>query len=169
MSNTTPILSGETLFDVVIRKYGHMQGIAQLVQDNGIGFTDDAVAGEALLFDDDVSYSELSTVTIETETEEASNEVTVEPGQNIFDLVIQVYGDMSGLKNMANDNNLNLTDDIGAGTILKTRSDVDNSLVVDYLNGKSIKPATALTDTETEELTPQGIGYWQIEYNFKVS
>ncbi len=169
MSSTTPILSGETLFDVVIRKYGHMQGIAQLVKDNDIGFTDDAVAGEQLLFDDDVSYNDLATVTIETETEEAANEVTVEAGQNIFDLVIQVYGDLSGLKNMADDNDLGLTDDINAGATLKTRSDVDNQLVVDYLNGKGIKPATALTDTETEELTPEGIGYWQIEYDFIVS
>lgn len=171
MSNSTSIQANETLFDVAIREYGHLQGIKNLIQDNDLGFTDEPEAGTDMEIDSSASFITLSKVSIATASElsDTPNEETVKAGQNMFDLAIQVYGDLSGILNLANDNDKSLTDDLEAGETLQCREETISDTVVDFFSNREQKPATALTDTETEELTPEGIGYWQIEYDFIVS
>lgn len=97
-----------------------------------------------------------------------SKTATVQPGQTIFDLAIQEYGDLSGLVELASDNNKSLTADIVAGENLKV-GQTKNKLITDFYKGRSIKPATGTTESEIEQLKPEGIGYWAIEHDFVVS
>ena len=169
MNNTTVILSGETLFDVAIKRYGHMQGLAKLIADNGLSFTDEPTPGYVLELDESVSFDNLKTVIVAAQVTELSNESTIEAGQNIFDMALQIYGDLSGLVELSNDNGKALTDEVTAGEKVKSRNQLKNKLVVQYYQGKNLKPASGLSPAESEELKPEGIGYWAIEYDFEVS
>ncbi len=168
MLATSVILSGETLFDVAIREYGHMQGISQLASDNGISLTGDVVPGTQLQIDNSVLF-DLPEVQIEKYTEVAPNSYVVEASQNIFDVAIQKYGSLEGLVLLAEDNSKDLTEELSTGEILKTRNTVKNKLVVDYLNGAGLKIATGLTPEQNEDLAPEGIDYWAIGVDFVVS
>lgn len=97
-----------------------------------------------------------------------SKTAIVQPGQTIFDIAIQEYGDLSGLADLAGDNNKSLTADIAAGENLKV-GQTKNKPITDFYKGRNIKPATGTTESEIEQLKPEGIGYWAIEYDFEVS
>lgn len=169
MIKTTSILPGETLFDVAVREYGHMQGVFELAQDNGVGMTNALEPGTELSIDDAVSFKTLKGITIALQTSELPNEVMAEPYQNMFDLALQAYGDLAGVFQLAKDNELDMTADIKPGDVLKTRKEVINKLIFEYYRGRGIKPATGLTPEENELLKPEGIDFWGIEYDFIVS
>ena len=169
MIKTTSILPGETLFDVAVRDYGHMQGVFNLAKDNGIGMTDDLSPGTELKVDDSISFKALKGISISLQTTELPNDVTAEPSQNMFDLAVQVYGDLSGVFNLAKDNGKEMTGELTAGEVLKSRKEVANKLIVDFYKGRNIKPATGLSPEESNELKPEGIDFWAIEYDFIVS
>ncbi len=169
MNKTTAILSGETLFDVAIKRYGHMQGLAKLIVDNGLSFTDEPAPGYVLQLDELERFDNLPTVTVAKQVNELPNEATAEAGQNMFDMALQIYGDISGLVELSNDNSRSLTSDTSAGDKLKSSTQLKNKLLVEYYKGQNIKPATGLTPAESEQLKPEGIDYWAIEYDFEVS
>ncbi|MBI9063289.1 MAG: hypothetical protein JEZ14_15010, partial [Marinilabiliaceae bacterium] len=83
MIKPTNILPGETLFDVAVRDYGHLQGVFNLAKDNGIGMTGDLSPGTDLKIDDSLSFKALKGISISLQTTELPNEVTVEPSQNM--------------------------------------------------------------------------------------
>jgi len=171
MTTTTSIQlkAGETLFDVAVKHYGHMQGLLNLINDNGLGFTDEPLAGHVLELNESVSFGNLKKITIATQVSALPNVETIKAGQSLFDMALQIYGDLSGLKELAGDNKLNLTQDISAGQILKSRPNLKNRYVVAFFKDRKYKPASGLTPAESEELKPEGIGYWAIEYDFEVS
>jgi hypothetical protein len=171
MTETTSIQAGETLFDVAIREYGHLQGVLNLIKDNGLGFTDEPAAGLALEVDRSASFDNLKSARISAveETTDLPNEVTVQAGQNMFDIALQVYGDLSGIIELAKDNGKGLTKDLTAGEVLKSRSKLKNKPVADFFEGRKSKPATGLNQSESEQLKPEGIGYWAIGLDFIVS
>lgn len=171
MTNTTSIQlkPGETLFDVAIKRYGHMRGLLNLIDDNGLGFTDEPIPGHVLEVDGSVSFTNLKKLKIATQVSKLPNVETVRAGQTLFDLALQIYGDLSGLGELTEDNYLNLTQDLTPGYVLKSRSELKNKQVVNFFKASKNKPATGLTTTQTEELKPEGIGYWALEYDFVVS
>jgi hypothetical protein len=169
MIKTTSILPGETLFDVAVRDYGHMQGVFQLAKDNGIGMTDELAPGGELEVDESISFKELRGISIALQTVELPNEVAAEPYQNMFDIAVQLYGDLSGVFQLAKDNSKDMTTELLPGEVLKSRKEVINKLIVDYYRGRNIKPATGLSPEENEQLKPEGIDYWAIEVDFIVS
>lgn len=153
---------------MAVRNYGHLQGVTQLAFDNGISLTQEVSAGDKLKVNKQVSF-DLPVVTIQQQTTIAPNQLIVEPWQNIFDIAVQAYGDLSGLVNLTADNLKSLTGNIVPGETLKTRNVVINKLVVDFIKGKGIKIATGLAPEKDAELKPEGIEYWAIEYDFIVS
>ena len=88
-------------------------------------------------------------------------------GQNFIDMVCQLTGSYESVIEMAILNNRGITTPLVIGQEIKA-SAVINQDVVNIFRKK--QPATALeqnTDDAIEEL--EGIGYWIINKNFKVS
>ena len=66
-------------------------------------------------------------------------------------------------------NGLSLTDDLPAGAEIKLPDSVNkDSDVLNYYTSKRLQPATAVIMLPEEERL-EGIGYWAISVDFKVS
>ncbi len=167
MTKSINIKAGENLFDAAIRMYGDMSGLLHLVEFNNVGFTDEIRAGQ-VISGDDISF-EKKTVNVILLTEIIPNSIEVEAGQSLFDIAVQEYGSIEGLFHLTQDNNLSLTEELEPAKSISVRTEASKQNVVDFFKGRNLKPATGLTPTENEQLKPEGIEYWAIEYDFVVS
>ncbi len=86
-------------------------------------------------------------------------------GQSLLDIAIQCCGSAEAAYDIAVLNGLSIADDLVAGRELSIPAAVKSS-VVSYYTQKGIRPATALTDTDTAF---GGIDYMGIEIDFIVS
>nr|DAY32261.1 MAG TPA: hypothetical protein [Caudoviricetes sp.] len=89
--------------------------------------------------------------------------------QSLLDIAIQHTGAVENTFAIAVANGLSLTDDLPAGAEIKTpdSANKDND-VLNYYTAKSLQPATAVIMLPEEERL-EGIGYWVIQTDFKVS
>lgn len=75
--------------------------------------------------------------------------VTVETGQSLTDIAIQVYGSAEGAFILAKENGLSVTSQLKAGDVLSYSSDkVIDKRVVDYYAKNGIKPVTGFGSFE---------------------
>ena len=88
--------------------------------------------------------------------------VKVLQGQSLFDIAIQHCGSVEAAFDLACENDLSLTSDV-SGLTLKSVLPVTGTIVKYYQNN-NITPAT-YTDITRDE----GIEFWAVEYDFKVS
>lgn len=99
-------------------------------------------------------------------------EIEVFSGQTVFDVAIQEYGEIEQSLGLLNDNGLSL-DDVLPKSIKVDTDNVSRDDIVFYLsqysrNGE--KPNTDVTTSDTSnDIQPQGIGFWAIKQNFIVS
>lgn len=95
--------------------------------------------------------------------------VKVLPLQSLLDLAVQHTGAVENTFAMAVANGLSLTDDLPAGAEIQLPDNVNkDSDVLNYYTAKRLQPATAvILPSEAERL--EGIGYWVIQTDFKVS
>lgn len=98
-------------------------------------------------------------------------EITVLHNQSLFDVAIQHTGNVMNAFEIAKENSLSVTDYLVSGYKLIIPNGVPfNRDVFDYYNSKKIQPATGTTEgTADGEQELEGIGYWIIEKNFRVS
>ena len=95
--------------------------------------------------------------------------INVLPLQSLLDIAIQHTGVVENTFAMAVANGLSLTDDLLAGTEIKLPDSVNkDSDVLNYYSAKRLHPATAVIMLPEEERL-EGIGYWAISVDFKVS
>ncbi len=89
--------------------------------------------------------------------------------QSLLDIAIQHTGAVENIFAMAVANGLSLTDDLPAGTEIKLPDSANkDSDVLNYYTAKRLQPATAVIMlSEAERL--EGIGYWVIQTDFKIS
>ena len=89
--------------------------------------------------------------------------------QSLLDLAVQHTGAVENTFALAVVNGLSLTDDLPAGAEIKLPDSVnkDNDLL-NYYSAKRLQPATAVILPPEEERL-EGIGYWVIQTDFKVS
>ena len=89
--------------------------------------------------------------------------------QSLLDIAIQHTGAVENTFAIAVANGLSLTDDLPAGAEIKIpdSANKDND-VPNYYTTKSLQPATAVIMLPEEERL-EGIGYWVIQTDFKVS
>ena len=89
--------------------------------------------------------------------------------QSLLDLAVQHTGSVENTFALAVVNGLSLTDDLPAGTEINLPDSVNkDSDVLNYYTAKRLQPATAVIIlSEAERL--EGIGYWVIQTDFKVS
>ena len=89
--------------------------------------------------------------------------------QSLLDLAVQHTGAVESVFAIAVANGLSLTDDLPAGTEIKLPDSVNkDSDVLNYYSAKRLQPATAVIMLPEEERL-EGIGYWVIQTDFKVS
>lgn len=90
----------------------------------------------------------------------------VEHKQSLLDIALQHSGNIDSLFELAALNNLSITDDLNYGSSLEVGGSVNNDVVETYLD-KSIIPATDIDNSQP--LLLEGIGYWIVGTDFKVS
>lgn len=79
--------------------------------------------------------------------------VIVEQRQSLADIAIQVYGDIRGVIDIAQANNLSVTADLEAGTELKCPDVTYDPYLQTYARKNNIKSATGLS--ELDEVQPR--------------
>ena len=95
--------------------------------------------------------------------------ITILHNQSLLDLAVQHTGAVESVFAIAVANGLSLTDDLPAGTEIKLPDSVNkDSDVLNYYTAKRLQPATAVIMLSEEERL-EGIGYWVIQTDFKVS
>lgn len=79
--------------------------------------------------------------------------------QSLFDIAIEVYGDVQGVAWLLEDNRSipGPTGPVEAGQVISIRAEKVNSRAVDYLSN------FAPFQTIEEAILPAGIGYWNTE------
>ena len=88
---------------------------------------------------------------------------------SLLDLAVQHTGAVENTFALAVVNGLSLTDDLPAGAEIKLPDSVNkDSDVLNYYTAKRLQPATAVIMLPEEERL-EGIGYWAISVDFKVS
>lgn len=95
---------------------------------------------------------------------------TILHNQSLLDLAIQHAGSVENAFAIAVANGLSLTDDLESGEALNLEPTTinQNKDILSYYQSKKLQPATAVTQLpEIERL--EGIGYWAISVDFKVS
>lgn len=68
--------------------------------------------------------------------------VTVKAGQTLADIAIQEYGELSAIVDIALMNELSVTAEPPAGTVLYLPNKIYNKQMADYCRRNDVKPAT---------------------------
>lgn len=89
--------------------------------------------------------------------------------QSFLDLAIQHTGSVENAFVLALQNGKSLTDDLVAGEQLYLENTKNNQDILSYYQSKKLQPATGVSHTGGSSLQLQGIGYWVISNDFKVS
>jgi len=90
--------------------------------------------------------------------------------QSLMDFSLQHTGSFKNAFLNAFENGKSITDSLEAGEILSIPANViTDDVILNYYNLKDVKPATAITQSQIDELEANGIGYMIIEETFIVS
>ena len=96
--------------------------------------------------------------------------VEVLDGQTLVDIAAQELGDIDRVFEIAQLNEMNITDELTAGQeILVPDFEISKGNMVDLFADKANAPASSITESEGEDVVPQeGIDYWAIENDFVI-
>lgn len=178
----------QELIDIAVMGCGDATRLFEVAQLNGLGITDLAAAGTAydtpaavltkqklvslfsLPFNAPASNEdmrmEITGNGVLRSVNVADNALRVEDGQTVIDMAMQTTGDAARIFDYAQMNGIAITDDISAGDAVTVPSaTIDKAGIVKMLAVKANKPASGYSTINTEE----GIGFWIIEKDFKVS
>lgn len=99
-----------------------------------------------------------------------SKQVKVLKGQTLVDIVIQELGDADRTVEVAELNEMNITDELTAGDMITVPDfDVSKRAIVNAFINDAFKPASGIGNDEDELVIPlTGIDYWAIENDFVV-
>ena len=145
----------ESVIDLVIRAYGHLEGIIQFSKDNGLPL--DAVETttvERLV--DDIRKAELRNERPMFPPSFAltRTEVSVSRGQNNVDLALQELGSVEGFIAFLKANGIGANDDVAPGTVIKAiTEDIINDDVRNFYKALNHLVNTGVPVTST----PDGI------------
>lgn len=89
--------------------------------------------------------------------------------QSFLDLAIQHTGSVENAFLLALQNGKSLTDDLVAREQLSLENTKNNKDILSYYQSKKLQPATGMSHTGNSSLQLQGIGYWVISNDFKIS
>lgn len=95
--------------------------------------------------------------------------IQVKHNQSFLDVVLQSTGGFVDLFENAIENSKSISDEIIPGEFLNINTGVIDKDIYDFFLNKEIVPAFALSKNDVNQISPTGIGFMQIENNFKVS
>lgn len=90
----------------------------------------------------------------------------VEHKQSLIDLAVQHHGNIDSLHDLIVLNNLSITDDLEYGYEIEIGNPISNNVIENYIE-KNVIPAVDFVPDQN--LIPEGVGYWIIGTDFKVS
>ena len=98
---------------------------------------------------------------------------TILDRQSLFDLALQLHGDISTVFALAEANDLSVSDDLTVEQALQYNdTDTANRIVTTQYGNQHHTPATALSSEITagdNAFLLEGIEYWGIQYDFVIS
>lgn len=89
--------------------------------------------------------------------------------QSFLDVVLQSTGGFVDLFENAIENSKSISDEVIPGEFLNVNTKVVDNDIYEFFKNKEVVPAFALSENDANQISPTGIGYMQIENNFKVS
>lgn len=95
------------------------------------------------------------------------NNKIVKAGQTLGDIAVQYGGTAENRFILAALNGIGITDALTSGQTIDA-GDVTVFAVADYFRKYNINPATSAMQ-QIEDLAPEGVEFWAIEYDFIVS
>lgn len=188
---TITVEKGQTLFDATLQLCGSLEGLFDILILNNLTIDDELVAGTELKVSaptDKITYNVINGLgivpaTLETPPFVASGNdavvikvasapsnlsTTVEVGQTIFDIAVQLHGTLEGLFDVIQKNNSSITGTLTPGTLMVASSPIEQG-VRSGIQSLNIIPCTEYTVTSSSDVIPEGVDYWAIEIDFKVS
>lgn len=135
-------MSGQTLMDVALELYGDISGIFNLIEDNPqlTTVTGDLEAGQVLTYDGSLDLTGVEIVPV-TVAKSTKKKYTVTSGQTLMDVAIELYGDITGMLRLIEDNSSlrDINSDLQAGQVLKyDTSFAINEAVKTYFKARSV-------------------------------
>ena len=97
--------------------------------------------------------------------------VTALHNQSLLDLALQHTGTIESVFDLAEANNLNITDDVQAGkTLVLPTEAFSNKDILAYYTAKNLQPATAFSKADEQVAKRiEGISIWAINLDFVVT
>jgi hypothetical protein len=95
--------------------------------------------------------------------------IQVKHNQSFLDVVLQSTGGFVDLFKNAIENSKSISDEVIPGEFLNINTAVIDKDIYEFFKNKEIVPAFALSENDVNQISPTGIGFMQIENNFKVS
>ena len=98
-------------------------------------------------------------------------QITVLHNQSLLDLALQHTGSIESVFELAEANNLNITDDVQAGAPLYLGEGLGvRNEILNYYTAKNLQPATAFSKEDEQVFERlEGISIWAINLDFIVS
>ncbi|MGP1500746.1 MAG: hypothetical protein ACTTJM_03060 [Bergeyella cardium] len=98
-------------------------------------------------------------------------QITALHNQSTLDVCLQHTGSIEGVFELAMANSLSLTDELQVGTVLQLPKGIAQDRdILSYYTAKSLQPACGITPAEQRMMEKiEGISYWVVGYDFKIS
>ena len=185
-------LDNQTLFDMAVMHAGSIEAAFLFADAQGMSVTDE-LAGQELdgaeVIDESVVFffsqtslkppaSADTNIVLSSPDQDtvyvrfapgSRNAFEVKDNQTLFDYAVQHAGSVEGAFDMADANGIGITDDLSAGLVLRRRF-VSAPKVAKFFNDEGFVPASAMSaDAEAPDTVLEGIGYWSLVVEFKVS
>ncbi len=154
------------LLDAALATAGSLEDLFVLAMANGKSITDDLLPGEDLKPTGIIYKPSSSTINLVRET----NQVQIMSGQTLIDLAMQETGSVEGVFQLAALNGLAITDELSEGANLKYPTKAVDRIVRKAFQDNKWRPSSAKTlPGQVLPATEEGIGFWIIEQDFRVS
>jgi hypothetical protein len=131
--------------DVAIATYGDITGMLALIEDNSlVSLTEALIPGHVLYYNGSLDLSE-SNNNLTIAPKSTKKRYIVSSGQTLMDVAIEVYGDITGILRLLEDNPALVTIDneLLPGQLLRYDSSYSvNQQVVDFYAAKGLKVNT---------------------------
>lgn len=168
MTKTITVTYNQTALDLAVQHKGTVEGVVDMLLDNGLSITEVLVAGASLqvnqtdVIDQDVlnyytdknlkpasaktslanslgGYFEVTTLSIDPE------QLKVKHNQTALDIALQASGTITSITDLLLQNNLSITDYLTVNQSLDFNTAIVNKPILNYYKNRSMHPATGKT------------------------
>lgn len=163
------VQNNQSLIDIAIKDGRTAEAVLDLMQQTGLSITAMLEPGYLVEFDITGKRYETTPNAFRGVFVPGSLSVAVRNNQNLMDIAIQEAGTVEAVLDLMKLNGQPITEVMNTGHQLSFV--MDDKYLTDtqsYYKGKNLHPATGNTQTEAVEYL-EGIGYWTIQQDFRVS